>query len=67
MSHKKITTFFVGIVVAIDDIKSIYQVVKMFLIDGITLISPVVYEITNHGSCVGLDRKNMQKLKSVQF
>ena len=64
---RKITTFFVGIVVAIDDIKSISQVVKMLIIDSITLISPDVYEITNHGSCVGLGRKNLRKLKSVQF
>ena len=56
-----------GIVAAIDVIKSILQIVKVLLIDGFTLISPVVYEITNHGSCVGLGRKNMQKLKSVQF
>ena len=56
-----------GIVAAIEVIKSIFQIIKMLLIDGVTLISPVVYEFGNHGSYVGLGRKNKQKLKCVQF
>ena len=56
-----------GIVTAIEVIKSIFQFTKMLLIDGITLILSVVYEFANHGSYVGLDRKNKQKFKCVQF
>jgi hypothetical protein len=55
------------IVAAIDDTKSIFQFVKMLLVDGITLILLDVSEIANHGCCVALDRQNKQKLNSEQF
>ena len=56
-----------GIVAAIEVIKSIFQIIKMLLIDGVTLILSVVYEFANHGSYVVLDRKNKQNFKCVQF
>jgi hypothetical protein len=55
------------IVAAIDDTKSIFQFVKMLLVDGITLVLSDVSEIANHGCCVVLDRQNKQKLNSEQF
>ena len=55
------------IVAAIDDTKSIFQFVKMLLVDGIMLILSDVSEIANHGCCVALDRQNKQNLNSEQF